>query len=332
MDRLTAMRVFIEIVDRGSVTAAAGALDMSRAMASRYLEGVEDWLGARLLHRTTRRLSLTDVGEQAISRCREMLELAEEVRAQTSQGGSEAQGKLRLTTTPSFAQAQLAAAVVDFQERHLLVQVDLFVVDRAVNLVEERIDLAIRISNRVDPGLVARRLAICESVLCASPAYLARHGRPTVPNDLRKHRCITHSSGLGPEFKLRLGGQLTTVKADGNLTANETSVLRAAAVSGAGIAMLPTYYVGEDLMRGTLELVLPQYALDPLNIQAVYLSRRHQPRPLRLLIDFLSERFGGASPPWDRKVPKFSTSSATVTRSPKPSGSSPRRRRPASPG
>ena len=303
MDRLTAMRVFVETVDRGSLSAAAESLDMSRAMASRYLEGLESWLGARLLHRTTRRLGLSDAGEQALARCREMLELADDVRAQTTQGAGVAQGKLRLTTSPSFAQAQLTAAVVDFQTQHPLVEVDFFVVDRAVNLAEERIDLAVRISNRIDPGLVARRLAVCQSVLCASPAYLERQGSPAIPEDLTTHRCITHSSGFPPAYELRLGGQLTTVKAHGILTGNETSVVRAAAIAGAGIAMLPTYYVGDDLAQGTLQRVLPQYALAPMDIQAVYLSRRHQPKPLRLLIEFLAQRFGGEVPPWDSKEP-----------------------------
>ena len=204
MDRLTAMRVFIEIVDRGSVSAAADTLGMSRAMASRYLEGLEDWLGVRLLHRTTRRLALSDAGERALTNCREMLALAEDVAAQTSQGSKELHGRLRLTSSPAFAQAQLASAVVDFQALHPLLEIELILVDRAVNLVEERIDLAVRLSNRIDPGLVARRLAICHSVLCASPAYLKRAGRPKSPDDLLAHRCITHSS-FAPQYNFRLG-------------------------------------------------------------------------------------------------------------------------------
>lgn len=300
MDRLTSIQVFIETADRGSLTAAANSLDMSRAMATRYLETLEAWLGTRLLHRTTRRLSLTDAGEQALPRCREMLELAEQVKAHSSHGHNEAQGKLRLTATSSFAQAQLTSALVDFQERHPLVHIDLFVTDRAVNLVEERIDLAIRISNRIDAGLVARKLAVCKSILCASPAYLKRYGCPLAPADLKKHRCVTHNTGLAPEFGLWLEDEFTIVKAAGTFTANETSIVLAAVLWGAGIAMLPTYYVGEHLQRGTLEQVLPDHALEPLDIQAVYLSRRHQPKHLRLLIAFLLERFGGSVPPWDR--------------------------------
>lgn len=299
MDRLTAMRVFIEIVDRGSVSAAAQALDMSRAMASRYLEGLERWLGVRLLHRTTRRLALSDAGEQAIKGFREMVTLAQDVQAQASQRG-EVQGRLRITSSPSFAQAQLTAAVVDFQQLHPNAEIDLMMVDRTVDLVQDRIDLAIRLSNRIDETLVARRLAVCHSVLCASPAYLARAGVPAKPEDLAHHRCVVHSAGFAPAYQLRRAGQTTTVATSTVLTANETSIIRAGALAGAGIAMLPTYYVTDELARGQLVVVLPEYTLDPLDIQAVYLSRRHQPLPLRKLIDFLAQRFGGDIAPWDR--------------------------------
>jgi len=302
MDRLTAMRVFVEIVDRGSVSAAAEALDMSRAMASRYLEGLEDWLGARLLHRTTRRLALTDPGQHALASCREMVGLAEDVVAQAGHGAAQAQGRLRLTSSPSFATAQLAAAMVDFQQRHPKVEIDLVMVDRTVDLVQDRIDLAIRLSNRVDEGLVARRLALCHSVLCASPGYLARAGAPQTPDDLRGHQCLIHTTGFAPEYRLLRGGEVVTVPVGGAITANETAVIRAAVLAGAGIAMLPTYFVGEDLAQGSLLRVLPEYALEPLDIQAVYLSRRHQPMPLRLLIEFLAERFGGEVAPWDRET------------------------------
>ncbi|MCO8170345.1 LysR family transcriptional regulator [Pseudomonas sp. 21LCFQ02] len=299
MDRLTAMRVFVEIVERGSMSAAAEALDMSRAMTSRYLEGLEAWLGVRLLHRTTRRLALTDAGEQALKSCREMVSLAGDIVSQASQAG-EVQGRLRLSSAPSFAQAQLTAAVVEFQALHPKVEIDLVMVDRTVDLVQDRIDLAIRLSQRIDEELVARRLAVCRSVLCASPAYLARVGTPVSPEDLAAHKSILHSHGFATSYNLRKGEQLTVVQARGSLTANETSIVLAAALAGAGIAMLPTYYVGEALACGTLQVVLPDYALDTMNIHAVYLSRRHQPLPLRLLIEFLAERFGGDVAPWDR--------------------------------
>src|SRR5438876_127021 len=147
MDRLTAMRVFVEVAERGSLTQAAEHLDLSRAMVSRYLASIEQWLGARLLHRTTRRVGLSDAGEQVLSRCRRMLEMVDEVQVVAGTQRSAPVGKLRITTSLSFAQAQLTAAVADFQLRHPRVEVELFAVDRAVNLADERIDLAVRITN-----------------------------------------------------------------------------------------------------------------------------------------------------------------------------------------
>ncbi len=174
-------------------------------------------------------------------------------------------------------------------------------VDRAVDLVGERIDLAVRITNRLDDGVVARRLASCRSVLCASPAYLKRRGHPKRPEDLKSHDCITHAFGTRAEYRLGQAGRLTTLAVTGPLSGNETAVLRQAALAGAGIAMLPTYFVGDELTRGTLVRVLPDHEPEPLGIHAVYLSRQHQPLPLKLLIDFLAERFGGDVAPWDRQ-------------------------------
>lgn len=294
------MQVFLETVERGSLSAAAEAMGMSRAMATRYLDGLEEWLGTRLLHRTTRKLSLTDSGEHVLVRCREMLQLADEVQAEADQSNIAPQGKLRVTTTPSFAQSQLTKVLVEFQALYPQIEVDLLVLDRTVNLVEERIDLAVRISNRVDPVLVARKLAVCHSVLCAAPSYIASAGRPVTPEDLEKHRYILHNNGITPEFVGSSKATTNTIKFNGVLTVNEIAVAQAAACAGAGIAMLPTFYAGSDIQAGNLEVVLADYTLKPLDIQAVYLSRRHQQKCLRLLIDFLVNRFGGPVAPWDK--------------------------------
>jgi DNA-binding transcriptional LysR family regulator len=299
MDRLTAMRVFVEVADRGSLTLAAEHLGLSRAMVSRYLASLEQWLNARLLHRTTRRIGLSNAGQQALSRCRRLLEMAEEVQAVADTQRSEPVGRLRITTSLSFAQAQLTAAAVAFQQHHPRVEVELYAIDRAVNLADERIDLAVRITNALDDSFVARQLAICRSVLCAAPAYLSRHGNPATVQDLRSHACITHAFGARAEYRLRSAGQLRTIAVTGPVFSNETAVLREAALAGAGIAMLPTYYVVEELRRGALVRLLPDHEPESLGIHAVYLSRRHQPRALRLLIEFLVQRFGGESPPWD---------------------------------
>ena len=300
MDRLTSARVFVEVADRGSLTKAADQLDMSPAMVSRYLAVAENWLGARLLHRTTRRVSLTDAGQEAIAVCRTLLELAEDMRHRASDRSREPEGTLRVATSASFAEAQLADAIVDFQQLHSRLRVELLVVDRAVDLVEDRIDLAVRISNTLDPSLVSRTLTQCRSVLCATPAYLAKHGCPATLRELKEHACVGHAFGSGTTYLLTRAGQKVAVPVSGTLFTNETSILRRAVLAGAGIGMLPTYFVAEQLRSGELVQLLPDHEPEALGIHAVYLSRRHQPLALRLLVDFLAARFGAAIPPWDR--------------------------------
>jgi DNA-binding transcriptional LysR family regulator len=303
MDHLSAIRTFIQIADQGSLTRAADALDLSRAMVSRHLESLERWLGARLLHRTTRRVSLSEAGQEALPRLRQMLELATDVQSIAGARRTEPTGKLRITTSLSFATSSLTQTIVEFQMLYPRIEIELLTIDRAVDLVGERIDLAVRITNHLDEGVVARRLATCRSVLCASPTYLKRRGAPQRPDDLTAHECITHSFGTRAEYRLRQAGRLTTVAVKGSISSNETLVLRQAALAGAGIAMLPTYFVRGDLAEGTLVRLLPDHEPEPLGIHAVFLSRQHQPQPLKLLIDFLAERFGGEVAPWDREAP-----------------------------
>ncbi|MEO5670293.1 MAG: LysR family transcriptional regulator [Ramlibacter sp.] len=300
MDRIRAMQVFTEVADRGSLTDAGTALDMSRAMVSRYLESLETWLGARLLHRTTRRVSLTDAGAEALQRCRQVLELTGDVEAAAGARSAAPSGTLRVTTSNSFAQAHLAAGIADFLKLHPKAQVELITLERAVNLVDERIDLAIRISNQLDATLVARRLATCRSMICAAPAYLAAHGTPKAPEQLRAHRCITHAHIGRTEWRLQRDGQAVKVPVGGPLQSNEVAVIRQAALEGLGIALLPTYFISEDLAQKRLVRLLPKYEPETLGIHAVYLSRQHQPLLLRAMLDFLAERFGGDVAPWDR--------------------------------
>jgi DNA-binding transcriptional LysR family regulator len=220
MDHLSAIRTFIQIADQGSLTRAAEALDLSRAMVSRHLESLERWLGARLLHRTTRRVSLSEAGEEALPRLRQMLELATDVQSLAGARRTEPTGKLRITTSLSFATSSLTQAMVEFQVRYPRIEIELLTIDRAVDLVGERIDLAVRITNHLDEGVVARRLATCRSVLCAAPAYLKRRGAPQRPDDLAAHECITHSFGTRAEYRLRKAGRLTTVAVKGSISSS----------------------------------------------------------------------------------------------------------------
>jgi len=156
-----------------------------------------------------------------------------------------------------------------------------------------------QITNALEENFVARKLAPCRSVLCASPEYVKRHGKPKHASDLKSHNCITHAFGSGGEYRLRHEGETVAVAVRGTLFSNETAVLRQAALEGAGIALLPTYYVIDELRRGGLVRLLPDHEPEPLGIHAVYLSRQHQPQALRELITFLVERFGGKEAPWD---------------------------------
>jgi len=300
MDRLTATRVFVAVVEQGSLTQAAEHLDMSTAMVSRYLVAMEDWLGARLLHRTTRRIGLTEAGVSALSSCRQLLDLAEDVQHQAGSASRVAAGKLRVACSPSFAEAQLAGALVQFQAQHPQVSFSVLTADRSVDLTAERIDLAVRITNSLDPALIARSLAVCRSVLCATPQYLAEHSPIESLQDLRSHRCLSHAFVSATQYRFRRGGELFEVPVDACFSTDETAVLRRAVLAGGGLAILPTYFVGEDLRLGRLVRVLPEFEPEPLGVHAVYLSRQHQPLALRLLVGFLAERFGGDSPPWDR--------------------------------
>lgn len=298
MDRLTAVRVFVEVADRGSLTQAAERLELSTAMVSRYLAAIETWFGARLLHRTTRKVSLTDAGAAALPACRQMLDIAEDVRHLAAARSREPAGVLRVATSASFADTQLAPALVDFQTQYPQVDIALTVGDKPADLVGERVDLAVRITNTLDPAMIARPLALCRSRLCASPDYLQRRGTPHTPDDLREHHGIAHV-GIGKQWRFVRGGDTLEIPMHSRFVANETAVVHRAALGGAGIAMLPTYIVGDDLRSGRLVAVLPDESLEVFGIHAIYLSRQHQPLALRLLVDFLGERFGGLVPPWD---------------------------------
>lgn len=299
MDRLTATQVFISVVEHGSLTQAAEHLEMSTAMVSRYLAAMEGWLGARLLHRTTRKISLTEAGESALASCRQLLDLADDVRHLAGQAHRVPAGRLRIACSPSFAEAQLTSALVEFQNRYPRVEFSLLAADRTVDLAAERIDLAVRISNSLEPGLIALPLAPCRSVLCAAPRYLEVHGMPQTPQDLHAHRCLAHAFVSAAQYRFTHAGKQVEVPVVQGFSTNETSVLRRAVLAGGGIGMLPTYFVGDDLRQGRLVRLMPAYEPEILGIHALYLSRHHQPLALRLLLDFLGDRFGGATPPWD---------------------------------
>ena len=298
MDRLTATRVFVEVVERGSQTAAADALEMSRAMVSRYLGELETWVGARLLHRTTRKLSLTGAGELLLEQCREMLVMADAMQSVSRTDEAAPRGTLRIACSQSLAQAWLVHALDDFTRLYPQVSVDLLVGSQAVNLVEARIDLALRITNQLDPNLIARQLAVCRSVVCATPTYLARHGTPQRPEDLAQHNCLSYAYFGRSIWEFSRAGEPHAVAVSGNLSANESMVLLEAVLADIGISLQPRYSVGAHLRSGALVQLLPDYEPQQLGIHALYGTRRQMPPALRALLDFLIQRLADR-PDWD---------------------------------
>ena len=276
MDHLSAIRTFIEIADRGSLTRAAETLDLSRAMVSRHLEGLERWLGARLLHRTTRRVSLSEAGQEALPRLRQMLELAADLQAVAGARRTEPTGKLRITTSLSFAFRASRRRSWTFRAApaHRGRTPDRGPGGRPGRRTDRPGRSHHQSPGRRRGGAPARELPL--GALCV--AGLPEAARPPEhPEDLKSHDCITHAFGTRAEYRLGQAGGWT-LGVTGPLSGNETAVLRQAALAGAGIAMLPTYFVGDELMRGALVRLLPDHEPEPLGIHAVYLSRQHQPR------------------------------------------------------
>lgn len=286
MDRVTAACVFNRICELGSLSAASRALGISRPMVSRYLEQMEQWAGARLIHRTSRRLTLTPAGEEILLKTRHLIQLAQEIEHRSQQ--DEPSGVLRVACAHLTATCIISPVIAEFLTRFPAVRLELDVNNHPVNLVGERIDVAIRITNNPEPGSIARRLGECRSVLCASPAYLARHGTPHTPGDLTAHNCLHYSRFAGQTWHFTSDqGETSAVEIGGNVSATISSVLLDAAADGCGIAMVPEMEARERLLRGDVVQVLTAYEPAKLAIFGMYLSREYQPGGLRPFLEML---------------------------------------------
>jgi molybdate transport repressor ModE-like protein len=299
MESLGALQVFVRIAETGSFSAAARDLGLSKSVASKKLAALEDRLGARLINRTTRRLSLTEVGSAFLERAQRILAELEEAERAVGRLSAEPRGVLRVNAPMSFGILHVAPALGDFMTRYPDVSVALDLGDRQVDLVDEGYDVAVRIAALPESSLVARRLAPVRRVVCASPAYWERHGLPVHPRDLGGHEGLIYTyQPLPNEWRFRDGDGSLTVHVDGRLKANNGDALREAALAGLGVCMAPTFIVGEALRTGRLRAVLEDFALDTLAIYAVYPHRRHLSAKVRAFVDFLAGRFG-PRPYWD---------------------------------
>jgi len=300
MDKLNNMHHFIEVVEHSSFTAAAVRLGLSRAQMSKSVSQLEALLGSRLLNRTTRRVSLTESGRLYYERCKQVLKDIEEIEGLTSEQSQRPSGNLRLSAPTSFAITHLQGAVNAYLNEFPDVSISLSLADRFIDVVAEGFDLVIRIAELEDSTLVARKIAPCKRVLCASPFYLSAYGVPERPEQLSNHQCLVYSNELKPDI-WTLGDQKKTVqvKVNGPLCADNGDVLKAAALDGLGITLLPTFIVGEALKSGELVEVLSDYSPSEISIYAVFPSKRYLSAKVRSFIDFLGDYFGD-EPKWDR--------------------------------
>jgi DNA-binding transcriptional LysR family regulator len=300
MDKLDAMQAFAKVVALGSYAEAGRQLGLTRSAVSKGVMELEQILGARLLDRTTRRVSPTEAGLAYYERCVDILARIGETEQQVSRLHDEPRGVLKVNGPMSFGALYLGDAVADFMETYPELKVELVLNDRFIDPIEEGADVTIRIALLQDSSLIARKLAPARRRLVASPHYLEMHGTPSVPDDLAAHRCLTygHTTLLQRWQLTTKHGKTFTVPISSMLCSNNGDVLKAAAVAGRGITELPTFLVGPDIKAGRLKVVLADYAPAELGIYALYAPNRYLAAKTRVLIDFLVKRFG-ARPAWD---------------------------------
>jgi DNA-binding transcriptional LysR family regulator len=300
MDKLNSMSIFVEVVKCQSFTAAAEKTGYSRAQVSKSVNQLEAYLGTRLLNRTTRRSSLTETGRIYYERCKAILNDIDEVEGIAGEQTSKPHGRLTISAPTSFGTLHLNKAIPEYKKQYPQVQISLSLADRFIDVVAEGFDLAIRIAELDDSSLIARKVAPCKRVFCASPDYLNKNGTPKVPQDLAIHQCLIYSNELKPDTWFMHGPNGTeSIKVNGPICADNGDILKAAAISGLGVTLLPTFIAGPDLAAGRLKQVLPDYRPPEISIYIVFPSRRYLSAKVRTFVDFLSGYFG-EYPSWDR--------------------------------
>lgn len=292
MSRLEEMQAFVAIVESGSFVAAAAALGTSKSAVSRQLGNLERRLNVRLLQRTTRRLSLTEEGRVFHGRCKDLLEEIASAEAEVAARSEQAVGPVRINAPVTFGILHLAALWPAFCLRHPRVELNVTLMDRVVDLVEEGYDLAIRIAQLPSSTLVTRKLAATRLILCASPGYLERAGTPRHPAELAEHAVIAYSYfATGDEWPFAGPDGPARSRIRPFMRTNNGDTCRAAALAGQGIVLQPSFLVGPDLEAGRLVELLPDHRSLELGIYVVYPTRRHLPLKIRLLVEFLAEAF-----------------------------------------
>jgi DNA-binding transcriptional LysR family regulator len=300
VETLSRMAVFAKVVDAGSFSAAAQELGVSKSAVSKQVAKLEDYLGARLLNRTTRRLSLTEVGQAFYERCTRIVAEAEEAELAVTRLSDAPRGVLRVTVPVSFGLGHVGPAIGDFMTQFPELTVEMTLTDRKVDLIEEGLDVAVRVGEMPDSSLIARKVASTRRIVCAAPGYWRKYGKPSHPGELKQHHCLLYAYNQPPDEWSFAGprGRIA-VRVRGRMKANNGEILRDAATAGVGVIFSPTFIVGDSVKRGVLEPALTDFEEAPMGIHAVYPHNRHLSAKVRAFVGFLAERFGG-EPGWDR--------------------------------
>jgi DNA-binding transcriptional LysR family regulator len=305
VDRVLEMAIFARVVEANSFSGAAQRLGISKGSVSKHVAALERSLGARLLNRTTRRLSLTEIGRAFYEHCAHVVSEAEAAEVAVLRLRSAPRGALKLTTPVAFGRLHVAPAIPDFLARYPEMSVQMVMEDRVADLAKEGYDIAVRMLTTAPPNVVARRLAPVRWVVCAAPEYLERHGTPQTPRDLVRHNCLLYAlPGVSPYWHFRSSTGNMRVRVTGNFSASGSLALREVVLRGLGIAWLPTFTVGQDIEHGTLRVLLPKHeARGPFGgaIYAVYLPTRQISPKVSAFIDFFLARYS-PEPYWDLHV------------------------------
>ena len=289
MDRLDAMKLFVRVAELGSFAAVAQQLGVARSVVTRQIAGLEAHLGVKLMARSTRRLALTSAGTAYLEKCRVILNLVEAAETDVAEERLTPRGNIRMSLPLSFGLKRLAPLLLDFSQRYPEVGLDMDYSDRRVKLIEEGIDLSIRITRRLDGGDVARKIGTGRMQVVASKNYLAQHGRPQHPAELIHHECLGYTSGgVAQNWQFMVDGQLQSFPVRSRINANNGDVLTEAAAQGLGITLQPDFIIDDYLADGRVEAILVDFPVAELGIYAMLPSNRHIPHRVRVLMDFLA--------------------------------------------
>lgn len=312
MDRLENMEMFCRVAEMGSFSAVARHLDVARSVVTRQVAALEAHLGVKLIARSTRRLNLTSGGLAYLEKCREILGLVEAAESDVAAEGQVPRGHVRISVPFSFGLRHLTPLLLDFGLRYPEITIEVDYTDRRVNMIEEGIDLAIRITGKLAPQDVARKISVCRMLVVASEDYLQRRGEPKRPEDLIDHECFGYVPAQQSSWGFVVDGEVRWYPIRGRLQANNGDALLDAAIRGIGITNPPTFIAASAIEAGSVRPILTDYALPELGIYAMFPGNRYVPRRVRVLVDYLVERIG-PEPYWDA-LPLFRSGRAAGKR------------------